>query len=338
MNSAASVVARRWRHSTTTAARVGGVIRQRLFVNTAPFASDGNNLLCYNYDNSRKNFSSSSADGETSFVSAFAVVDHSKAYENSMQGRHGQQLALARLEGIGKDDLPFDPFEEEEQRFLEEDERINNLEATNGEGDFDDEVDDDSEDDDMNEVDDASIYNRDGSVRRKKSVLATLKAGYPAGGLFAVLELAGSQHKVTTDDLLVVNKLKPVEDFKIGSVHTLKDVLLVGSSHLTLVGMPHVTGAEVDVMVEEITQDAKVIIFKKRRRKHSQRKNGYRRDLTLVRVLDIRLPEKYKEHEHIGRESVDDLDTVSLESISYDNEASHFDIGNQLSEGNGQKK
>jgi len=298
----------------------------------ALFASDDKNLLCCNHDSSRRDISSSTTAEEASSVATFAVVDHSKAYESSMLGRHGQQLSLARLEGIGKDDLPFDPFEEEEQRYLQEKESEHLLEAADGEGDeIEDDDDHDSEDDDDIEEDDASIYNRDGSVRRKKSVLATLKAGYPAGGVFAVLEFAGSQHKVTADDLLVVNKLKPVEDFKIGSVHTVKDVLLVGSSHLTLVGMPHVTGAEVDVMVEEITQDAKVIIFKKRRRKHSERKNGYRRDLTLLRVLDIRLPEDYKEHNRIGRDSVDDLDTMTSESSSYDDEASAFDI-----EGKGQ--
>lgn len=312
----------------------------------APSASDDN---C-----SQRNFSSSPTDDETASasVSSFAAIDHSKAYESSMQGRHGQQLALARLEGLGKDDLPFDPFAEEEQRFLEAEEEKNRLEAADGEGDenddssdsddnaSDDDSDSDDDDDDIEEEDHSTIYNRDGSIRRKKSVLATLKAGYPSGGLFAVIELAGSQHKVTTDDLLAINKLKPVEDYKVGSVHTLKDVLMVGSSHLTLVGLPHVTGAEVDVMIEEITQDEKVIIFKKRRRKHSQRKNGFRRDLALVRVLDIRLPEGYKEHDHIGRDSVDELETVSLTNgatSSYDGDASHFDVGNQISEGEGQK-
>ena len=329
MNAAVSIAARRWRHNAA-AARVGGVVRQRLFMGFAS-SSDNNN------DNNRRKFSSSTTNEDA--PSSFAVVDHSEAYERSMQGRHGQQLALARLEGLGKDDLPFDPFAEEEQKFLEEEERKELLEAA-GEGndneenddvdeyDNDDDGHDDDDDfeDEDEEADETSIYNRDGSIRRKKSVLATLKAGYPSGGLFAVIELAGAQHKVTFDDLLVINKLKPVEDFKIGSVHTLKDILLVGSSHLTMVGMPHVAGAEVDVMIEEITQDAKVIIFKKRRRKHSQRKNGYRRDLTMLRVLDIRLPEEYKEHDHVGRDSVDDLDTVNLDNS--DEKVSHFDIGN----------
>mmetsp|Transcript_21357 Transcript_21357/g.43945 ORF Transcript_21357/g.43945 Transcript_21357/m.43945 type:complete len:333 (-) Transcript_21357:114-1112(-) len=318
MNSVVSIAARRWPRNATAASRVGGIVRQRLFMGITASASDENNLQ-------RRNFSSGD-----DVPSGFAAVDHSKAYERAMEGRHGQQLSLARLEGIGKDDLPFDPFEEEEKRFLEEE-----LMAAEDDGESEDSSDSDSDSgsdsesewdsDDEEDEGHTSSYNTDGSVRRKKSVLATLKAGYPSGGLFCVLELAGSQHKVTIDDLLVINKLKPVEEFKVGSVHTLKDVLLVGSSHLTLVGMPHVSGAEVDVMVEEITQDAKVIIFKKRRRKHSQRKNGYRRDLTLLRVLDIRLPEEYKDHDHVGRDSVDDLETVSLETLNDEEEVSRFE-------------
>ena len=84
--------------------------------------------------------------------------------------------------------------------------------------------------------------------------------------MIAVIELAGTQHKVTTDDVLIVNRLRPVDKFKVGSVHALENVMLLSSSHLTLVGMPYVAGAQVEIMVEEITKDAKVIIFKKRRR------------------------------------------------------------------------
>ena len=269
----------------------------------------------------------------TSLSSRYAVVDHSQAYENAMKGPHGQHLALARLEGIGKDDKPYDPFEEdddEDDELAEEDdddvddddeaygdeiqeaeivddESKNKKKDGEDEGYDSDEDYDDDEDDEEDYEEDEPIYNNDGSVRRKKSVLATLRAGFPSGGLFAVIELAGIQHKVTTDDLLVVNRLKPVDLYKIGSVHTLKDVLLVGSSHKTLVGLPTVTGAEVDIMVEEITRDAKVIVFKKRRRKHSQRKNGFRRDVTLLRVLDIRMPAAYKNHDHVGRDMLDEL-------------------------------
>ena len=109
------------------------------------------------------------------------------------------------------------------------------------------------------------------------------------------MELAGSQHKVTTDDVLIVNRLNPVTEFAVGSTHTFKDnVMLVGSSHYTLIVMPNVAGAEVDVMLEEITMDSKVVVFKKRRRKNSQRKTGFRRDVTMLRILDIRPPVPYE--------------------------------------------
>jgi large subunit ribosomal protein L21 len=244
-------------------------------------------------------------------ASQYAVINHSEAYEQAMQGLHGKQLALARLEGVGKDDPPFDPFIEDELAEMnaaeegEEDayDDIEEAELVEDEESFDDYEDIEEEND--------SPYNRDGSVRRKQSLKATLRAGFPAGGLFAVIQLSGAQHKVAADDLVVCNRLQPVEKFKIGSVHTLSDVLLVGSSHMTLVGMPIVAGAEVDVMVEEITRDAKVIVFKKRRRKHSERRNGFRRDVTFLRILDIRFPEEYKDHNHVGREILEQLEETT---------------------------
>jgi len=379
---ALSIISRRWRHTNNNAVvRMGGVIRQRLFMGNATlggeilpsedlktnsaataldglFLADKNNYSRYD-NNNRRGFSStttnedapSSSSSSSNSGGTYAVVDHSEAYKMAMEGRHGQQLALARLEGIGKDDLPFDPFLEEEEQILEEERQQQLLKA--GEGEIDnDEIDDSMEDeyddflDDVEEDDEEEygIYNRDGTLRRKKSTLATLRAGYPAGGLFAVLEVTGSQHKVTTDDLLVVNRLQPVDHYKVGSVHTFKDnnILLIGSTHLTMVGMPYVNGAEVDVMVEEITQDAKVIIFKKRRRKHSQRKNGFRRDLTLLRVLDIRLPEEYKDHKYVGRDSVDELENEELDrsntkmpSTSTSSPTKKFDIAKESYSGEG---
>ena len=62
--------------------------------------------------------------------------------------------------------------------------------------------------------------------------------------------------------------------------------MLVGIPERTLVGMPFVRdGVEVDVMVEKNTRDKKVIAFKKRRRKR-----GFWRDVTILIVLDIRIP------------------------------------------------
>ena len=121
--------------------------------------------------------------------------------------------------------------------------------------------------------------------------------------------LAGFQHKVTVDDLLVVNKLKPVSAWSVGSTHTVRDhdVLLVADKDRTLVGLPGVNGGEVDVMVEEITRDKTLVVFKKRRRKNSRRKNGFRREVTFLRVLDVRMPSQMMGiSENNGVDVVDD--------------------------------
>lgn len=269
----------------------------------------------------------------------FAVVRHGQAYQDAIEGLHGQQLSLAQKEGEGKDDPDFDPFLEEE---LEEARLIAEAEAAAasgaGESDAVDESGGAGEDmgektadvetsvaeeedtkDNPSKKDDslppivavadryfsnyqARKFNKDGSLRRNKSETAILRAGAPAGGLVAVVALAGSQFKVTTDDVLIVNRLNPVSKYCVGSVHTLTDeVLLVTCSSLTLVGMPRVEGAEVDVMVEEVTQDAKVIVYKKQGRKGAARKTGFRRDVTMLRILDIRLPEAYADEDYVVR-------------------------------------
>ncbi|CAJ1934136.1 unnamed protein product [Cylindrotheca closterium] len=264
------------------------------------------NSFRYGQQTGSKQFKFLSNESTSDRSSSYAVIDHSEAYETAMQGKHGDQLALARLEGQGKDDPPFDPF-------AEFDHEAGDWDTANVDGvDKDLENFDDEEDEYGDEDEIIDRYNADGSVRRSKSVLATLRAGFPAGGHFAVVRFGGAQHKVTTDDLIVVNRLKPVEKYNIGSVHTLTDVMLAGSSHTTLVGMPFVKGAEVDVMVEEITRDGKLVVFKKRRRKNSQRKNGFRRDVTLLRVLDVRFPQEHRDHNHVGRELVDELEEAAL--------------------------
>jgi len=238
---------------------------------------------------------------------AFAAVDHSQSYEEALDGRHGEQLKMADDEGLGKDDPPYDPFEEPFFQALDqrnEEEGSYELEDSADEGGAplgDDNLDSDEEEEDYDEDAEGTLdrvramYNADGSLVRPKSELAALRAGKPAGGNFAVVDLNGSQQKVTVDDVVIVNKLKPVTKWAVGNTVTLtgEEVLLLGSPQTTLVGLPGVKGAEVDVMVEEITRDAKMIVFKKRRRKHSQRKNGFRREVTFLRVLDIRFPERY---------------------------------------------
>jgi len=235
-----------------------------------------------------------------------------------MESQHGAQLELAIEEGRGKDDTPFDPFsqfldemgdtvdiddEDVDDAVGEKDDDIEEAEYKTVE-EFDEEEEESDDDEvttneleaDEDEEDEGPMYTNTGAIYRPKSEKLALRAGYPAGGKFAVILLAGFQHKVTVDDLLVVNKLKPVSKWTVGSTHTITndDILLMADQNKTLVGLPSVKGGEVDVMVEEITRDKTLIIFKKRRRKHSRRKNGFRREVTFLRVLDVRMPGEEK--------------------------------------------
>lgn len=238
-----------------------------------------------------------------SFSTSYAMVRHADEYETEITGLHGQQLQLAYKEGEGKDDPPFDPFliEEEYDDDYDNDEEMDEDEEEVDEEEFEPIQEEEWNDNEENDM--QVLYNNDGSLIRPRSEMVALRAGLPAGGLFAIVNINGSQQKVTVDDVVIVDKLLPVSQYAVGTTHTLtdKNVLMLGSSHFTLVGMPGVPGAQVDIMVEEITRDKTVIVFKKRRRKHSKRKNGFRREVTFLRVLDIRVPEQYNNLEYKGK-------------------------------------
>jgi large subunit ribosomal protein L21 len=101
--------------------------------------------------------------------------------------------------------------------------------------------------------------------------------------MFAVIRTGGKQYRVTPDMVLKVEKLAG----EAGETITFTDVLAVGSEAGVTIGAPNVAGASVTATV--IAQDRldKVIIFKKRRRQNSRRKNGHRQCVTVLRVAGI---------------------------------------------------
>jgi large subunit ribosomal protein L21 len=102
--------------------------------------------------------------------------------------------------------------------------------------------------------------------------------------MFAVIRTGGKQYRVTPDAVLKVEKLEAEP----GSTLTFTDVLAVGSEGAGVtIGAPTVPGATVTATV--IAQDRldKIIIFKKRRRQNSRRKNGHRQHVTVVRIAGI---------------------------------------------------
>lgn len=109
--------------------------------------------------------------------------------------------------------------------------------------------------------------------------------------MFAVVEFSGTQYKVVLDDLVVADRIEGVD---IGDKLSLP-VLLVGSRRCTVVGRPLVEGASVLCEVEELAKDKKVVTLKTRRRKNSKSLVGFRRQVTILRVLDIALSPEDKE-------------------------------------------
>jgi large subunit ribosomal protein L21 len=100
--------------------------------------------------------------------------------------------------------------------------------------------------------------------------------------MFAVIKTGGKQYRVAAEDVLKVEKIKGEP----GEIVQFGDVLVVGGDSVTL-GVPTVAGASVAAEVLDQGRGAKVIAFKKRRRKNSRRKRGHRQDLTMVRITSI---------------------------------------------------
>ncbi|MBH5401221.1 50S ribosomal protein L21 [Bradyrhizobium sp. CNPSo 4010] len=100
--------------------------------------------------------------------------------------------------------------------------------------------------------------------------------------MFAVIKTGGKQYRVEPDDVLEVGKI----DGEVGSIVQLNEVLVVGGDTPVL-GVPTVAGASVAVEVLDHKRGPKVIAFKKRRRKNSRRKRGYRDEITVLRISEI---------------------------------------------------
>jgi large subunit ribosomal protein L21 len=98
--------------------------------------------------------------------------------------------------------------------------------------------------------------------------------------MFAVIRTGGKQYRVTPNAVLKVEKLEAEP----GATVTFTDVLALGNGDGVTLGAPVVAGASVSATV--IAQDRldKVIIFKKRRRQNSRRKNGHRQHVTVLRI------------------------------------------------------
>ena len=100
--------------------------------------------------------------------------------------------------------------------------------------------------------------------------------------MFAVIRTGGRQYRVVPDDVLEIGKIAG----DVGTIVQLGEVLLVGGEAPVL-GTPTVPGASVAAEVLQHKRGPKVIAFKKRRRKNSRRKRGYRDEITVLRITEI---------------------------------------------------
>lgn len=100
--------------------------------------------------------------------------------------------------------------------------------------------------------------------------------------MFAVIKTGGRQYRVVPDDVLEIGKIAG----DVGTIVQLGEVLLLGGDTPVL-GAPTIAGATVAAEVLQHKRGPKVISFKKRRRKNSRRKRGYRDEITVLRITEI---------------------------------------------------
>jgi large subunit ribosomal protein L21 len=101
--------------------------------------------------------------------------------------------------------------------------------------------------------------------------------------MYAVIRTGGKQYRVAKDDVITIEKLAAEK----GATVSFDEVLMVGGDGAAKIGAPLVAGAKVTGTVLDQGKGEKILVFKKRRRKNSRRKNGHRQFETVVRIADI---------------------------------------------------
>ena len=101
---------------------------------------------------------------------------------------------------------------------------------------------------------------------------------------FAVIQTGGKQYKVKAGEIIKVEKL---EDSKPETKVEFKEILAYGDDKNIELGEPTISGAKVEADLIKNSKNRTVLIFKKRRRKNSRRKNGHRQQFSLIRISKI---------------------------------------------------
>ena len=101
---------------------------------------------------------------------------------------------------------------------------------------------------------------------------------------FAIIQPGGKQYKVKAGEILKIEKL---ENSKPQSKIEFKEILAYGDDKTIELGSPVVSGAKVEADIIKNSKERTVLIFKKRRRKNSRRKNGHRQQYSLIKIEKI---------------------------------------------------
>ena len=101
---------------------------------------------------------------------------------------------------------------------------------------------------------------------------------------FAVIQTGGKQYKVKTGEILKIEKLEKVDA---NSKIEFKEILAYGDDKIAEVGSPKIDGAKVEANLVKNGKNRTILIFKKRRRKNSRRKNGHRQEFSLIKINKI---------------------------------------------------
>ena len=101
--------------------------------------------------------------------------------------------------------------------------------------------------------------------------------------MFAVVEIAGQQYKVSKADRIYV----PLLESEVGSKVSFEKVLLLGDEKTTKIGTPVISGSVVEAKVLEHVRDDKVTVFKKKRRKGYKVRRGHRQHYTEIEITKV---------------------------------------------------
>ena len=103
--------------------------------------------------------------------------------------------------------------------------------------------------------------------------------------MYSIVTISGKQYRVSEGDTIKVSS----QDWKVGDRVKLDQVLLTNNGKIIEVGTPKVKGAYVTVEILEHNRDKKLLIYKKKRRKGYQRKNGHRQGYTLLKINNLKM-------------------------------------------------